>query len=154
LLLSLDAGKSWARVPSPYRGSFFGAVVADDGSVVIFGLRGNVYRSNDASLTSWTQVMVDTKASMMGSTKLADGSIVLAGLSGTLLMSKDNGKTFAKLKTETTKGLSSAIRGGPNSLLIVGEAGPRDVLLSDATSAATTSPAAPATAAPATLPKK
>jgi photosystem II stability/assembly factor-like uncharacterized protein len=140
MLLSLDAGKSWARVPSPYRGSFFGAVSADDGSVVIFGLRGNIYRSNDASLSSWTQVNANTKASIMGATKLDNGAVVLSGLSGTLLISRDNGKSFTPMKTDTTKALAAPTRGGSNSILVVGESGPRDVLLTDATPAPTGAP--------------
>jgi photosystem II stability/assembly factor-like uncharacterized protein len=132
MLLSNDNGKTWSRLASPYKGSYFGAVAADDGAVVIYGLRGNVYRSKDASLATWAQVTTNTTSSFMGSTKLADGTIALTGLSGTLMVSKDAGKTFAIVNSATTKPLASLVQGGPNSLLIVGESGPRDVLLSAA----------------------
>ena len=45
LLRSLDNGNSWIRIESIYSGSFFGAVATSDGSLVIYGLRGNVFRS-------------------------------------------------------------------------------------------------------------
>jgi photosystem II stability/assembly factor-like uncharacterized protein len=156
LLLSSDAGKTWSRVTSPYKGSFFGAVAADDGAVVIFGLRGNVYRSTDATLSQWKQVDVNTKASMMSGTKLAGGAIVLSGLSGTVLKSTDGGSSFSPLVTNTIKPLAAAVPAGPNSLLLVGESGARDVLLAAAAPAAsTTTPSAANVAPPAApAPKK
>ncbi len=129
MLKSDDNGKRWARVASPYKGSFFGAVLADDGAVIIYGLRGNIYRSKDVNLQSWLQVEVPTKSSMMGSTKLADGSIVLAGLSGVVLLSKNGGKTFSLLDSQTIKPLAAPVAGAANSLLIVGESGARMVAL-------------------------
>jgi len=132
MLISKDNGKTWTRLASPYKGSYFGAVRADDGAVVIYGLRGNVYRSTDATLSAWTLITTNTTSSFMGATKLADGTIALTGLSGTLLVSKDAGKSFATVNTATTKALASLVQGGPNSLLIVGESGPRNVLLNAA----------------------
>jgi photosystem II stability/assembly factor-like uncharacterized protein len=130
MLLSVDAGKTWTRVAAPYRGSYFGAMLANDGSVIALGLRGNVFRSQDATLKAWAPVVTNTKSSMMSASKLADGSIVLAGLSGTMLLSRDNGKTFAALDSGTIKPLSASVQGGANSLLVVGELGAREVPLS------------------------
>jgi photosystem II stability/assembly factor-like uncharacterized protein len=132
LLTSGDAGKTWTRLASPYKGSFFGAVQADDGSVLILGLRGNVFRAADASLKNWVQVETGTKASMMSGLKLADGAIVLSGLSGTMLISRDNGKSFSPLSTGTIKPLAAAAAGAANKLIVVGETGPREVALAPA----------------------
>jgi len=132
LLLSKDTGKTWTRITSPYKGSFFGAIQADDGAVLVLGLRGNVFRSADASLSAWTPVATDTKASMMGVVKLADGAIVLSGLSGTMLISRDNGKSFKPVVTDTIKPLAAAVPAGKNTLLVVGETGARTVALSAA----------------------
>ncbi len=138
LLQSNDNGKTWSRVTSPYKGSFFGGVLAADGALLLYGLRGNIFRANDASLSSWTQVTTNTKASIMGATKLDDGSIIVTGLSGTILISRDNGKTFTAIPSGTTKGLATPLRGGSNSILVVGDAGPRDVLLTAAPALAPT----------------
>jgi photosystem II stability/assembly factor-like uncharacterized protein len=129
MLLSNDNGKSWERVVSPYKGSYFGAIVANDGSVLVLGLRGNVFRSVDPSLRVWTPVASNTKASMMSATKLADGAIILSGLSGTLLMSRDNGQTFAPIESGTIKPLAAAVQGKGATLVVVGETGARDVAL-------------------------
>lgn len=133
LMRSDDSGKTWKSIPSPYKGSFFGGVVAADGGVIIFGLRGRIYRSTDANLASWKQIENASLASVMGATKLADGALVLAGLSGTLLISRDNGQSFNAIKTGTTKALAAPIAAKPNSLIVVGEAGARDVPLIAAT---------------------
>ncbi len=136
LLLSNDVGITWARVTSPYKGSFFGAVQADDGAVLVLGLRGKVFRSSDAALRSWTPVVTNTEASMMGATKLADGAMVLSGLSGTLLISRDHGNTFSVLNSGTIKPLSASASGAANTLVVVGETGAREVLLPTAAASA------------------
>lgn len=144
---SEDAGKTWTRLAAPYKGSYFGAIQAQDGSVVIYGLRGRIYRSADASLQNWKQIDNKSVASLMGSTRLPDGTLVLVGLSGTVLMSRDNGDTFTAMKIDSTKALAAPLLGAPNALLLLGEAGARDVLLSAGAPA-------PATPAPTAPPKK
>ena len=133
LLKSDDAGKSWTKIASPYKGSFFGALRAKDGAVLIYGLRGKIFRSADGSLKDWKLVDNKSVASIMGSTLLPDGTVVLCGLAGTVLTSRDNGANFSLLPTGLTKGYAAPLLGAPNALLLVGEAGARDVLLPPAT---------------------
>ena len=143
LAKSDDGGKTWAKVVSPYKGSFFGAIQAQNGAVLIYGLRGRIYRSADAAMTNWKQIDNKTVASLMGSTRLPDGALVLAGLSGTVLVSRDNGESFSLLPSGSTKALSAPLLGAPNALLLIGEAGARDVMLAAAASAVTPAPAKP-----------
>ena len=143
LAKSDDGGKTWAKVASPYKGSFFGAIQAQNGAVLIYGLRGRIYRSADAALASWKQIDNKTVASLMGSTRLPDGALVLAGLSGTVLVSRDNGESFSPLPSGSTKALSAPLLGAPNALLLIGEAGARDVLLAAAAPPVTSAPAKP-----------
>jgi photosystem II stability/assembly factor-like uncharacterized protein len=142
LLKSDDMGKTWAKVESPYKGSFFGGVLAGDGSVTIYGLRGRIYRASDATLKDWKQYDNKSTASIMGATKLPDGAIVLAGLAGTVLMSRDNGQSYSTVATGSTKGIAAPVQGPPNALLLLGEVGARDVLI-PAPGAASSPPAAP-----------
>ena len=146
LAKSDDGGKTWVKVVSPYKGSFFGAIQAQNGAVVIYGLRGKIFRSTDAQLANWKPVENKSVASLMGSTRLPDGAIVLAGLSGTVLISRDNGETFSPLATGFTKALAAPLLGAPSALLLIGEAGVREVLLAGATVPAVT--AAPVAAKP------
>jgi photosystem II stability/assembly factor-like uncharacterized protein len=125
---SSDGGKTWSRVEAPYKGSYFGAVQAQDGSVIVFGLRGRIYRA-DAGLKSWKQIENNTVATLMGGSVLPDGSIVLAGAAGTVLVSRDDGQSFSRFDAGTTRAFSKALLGGPNSVLALGEAGARDLLI-------------------------
>lgn len=134
LIKSTDNGKSWSKIPSPYKGSFFGAVQAKDGSVVIYGMRGRIYRA-DANLAKFEQVENKSVATIMGSTVLPDGAVALAGLAGTLMISRDNGATFSKQDTGTTKAFSAVILGAPNAAVLVGEFGARDVVVASAAAA-------------------
>lgn len=128
ILASPDAGKTWAPVESPYKGSLFGAVVAKDGAVVAFGMRGRIYRSTDAG-KSWKQVDNASVATLMGGSRLPDGAIVVAGAAGTALVSRDDGQSFVPITTGTTKAFSKAILGAPNAVLLLGEAGVREAPL-------------------------
>ena len=131
LLVSPDGGKSWAAVASPYKGSFFGGLVANDGTVVAFGMRGRIYRSADKGKT-WNPVDNPSVATLMGGDKLPDGALVVAGAAGTALVSRDNGQTFVPLATGSTRAFSKAILGGPNLVLLLGESGAREVALPSA----------------------
>lgn len=131
ILTSADAGKTWTPVTSPYKGSLFGAVVAEDGAVVAFGMRGRIFRSPDAGKT-WSPVDNASAATLMGGSSLPGGAIVIAGSAGTALVSRDGGKSFVPLATGTTRAFSKAILGAPDSVLLLGESGPRSVPLPSA----------------------
>ena len=139
ILQSEDAGKLWSKVASPYKGSFFGAIQAQDGAVIIYGLRGRIFRSRDSGMKDWAQIETKSTASIMGATRLPDGALVLAGLAGTVLVSRDNGQSFVTLPTRSTKAIAAPLLGAPNALLLLGEAGARSVLLPSAVGAAASS---------------
>ena len=122
ILASQDAGKTWSAVASPYKGSLFGGVVADDGAVVAFGLRGRIFRSTDAG-TTWKAVDNPSVATLLGGSKLPDGALVIAGNGGTVLVSRDNGQSFVPLATGSTKAFAKAVLGPANAVILVGETG-------------------------------
>ena len=64
-------GHVWSSVPSPYKGSLFGAVLAADGAVVAYGLRGRIYRSTDKA-RMWKQVDNASTPSIMGGVRLPE----------------------------------------------------------------------------------
>ncbi len=126
LLSSNDWGKTWVPLASPYKGSFFGALVTESGAVVAFGLRGRIYRSTDKG-RSWKQVDNPSTAALIGGEKLPDGSLVLAGAAGTALVSRDQGLSFVPITTSTTRAFAKPILGAQDKLLLLGEAGAREV---------------------------
>ena len=128
ILTSVDWGKSWTTVPSPYKGSFFGALVTDDAAVVAFGMRGRIYRSSDKG-KSWKQVDNPSTATLIGGEKLPDGALVIAGAAGTALVSRDNGRSFVPIATGTTRSFAKPILASEGSVLLLGEGGAREVAL-------------------------
>ena len=51
LYRSRDDGVSWERLDAGYDGTLFGAVAERDGSVLVFGLRGNIFSTRDGGET-------------------------------------------------------------------------------------------------------
>lgn len=111
----------FVEVAAPYEGSFFGMVVAKDGALVAFGMRGSVYRSADNGQT-WEKVDIDTTASFNGGRTLADGRIMLVGNAGLVATSKDDGRTFEIQWSPASRGFSAVVEAG-DRLVVAGEAG-------------------------------
>jgi photosystem II stability/assembly factor-like uncharacterized protein len=122
LARSEDGGATWTEVQSPYTGSFFGAVVARDGSILTFGMRGKIFRSADRAVT-WQAIETGTTQAFNGGTVLSDGRIVLVGNNGLIAESKDNGQTFRLAWSPSGQGFSdiAEVKGG--GLVVVGERG-------------------------------
>ncbi|HXQ31006.1 MAG TPA: YCF48-related protein [Steroidobacteraceae bacterium] len=122
LARSDDGGLTYKKLPSPYAGSFFGALLAKDGVVLAFGMRGNVYRSSDVGAT-WTKVESGTTAAFNGGKLLANGDLLLVGNSGLMAVSHDNGVTLHTSFTPAGKGITQAVELADGTLIGAGESG-------------------------------
>ena len=71
VLLSVDSGKTFRRVETAYKGSFFTAELPADHAIVLAGLRGNVLRSTDDGAT-WSPVPTPMPVSITGSLLAGD----------------------------------------------------------------------------------
>lgn len=133
---STDGGATWNKLSSPYEASLFGALPVGSKGALIYGLRGNVYISQDVKAGNWTKVNTGTVASFFGGAALPDGRLALVGLTGLVLVVDPATSTVAPLKvtfkeldkhgkeqlTVLSSTLSAAIayKGG---LVLVGEQG-------------------------------
>ena len=90
---SVDKGKSWHELKSPYIGSLFGILVLDDDSLLVFGLRGHLYHTYDHG-NNWEEIDTHTREMLTDGEELDNGDIVIVGLGGTVLVSMDKGITF------------------------------------------------------------
>ena len=98
----------------------------EEASALIFGMRGNIFRSTDAGRT-WKKVATDTKVAFNGGRAFDDGMVVLAGNSGKLALSRDNGQTF-EVKGLPGRGYASALKRSDGELLVVGDRGIERIL--------------------------
>lgn len=127
LLMEGDINQSFGKKLEnvPWEGSFFTVVDAADGSMVIGGLRGNMFRTQDRGAT-WSKVKKQMSSAIVDSTRLADGRLIAVGIGGEVLVSTDNGASFAPVQVTTggqlytTSGRIYAVAEGPPGTILVG----------------------------------
>ena len=128
LVLKLDpAAGRFRSLQTGYNGTFFG-VVGKPGSVLVFGLRGNIFRSTDKG-KKWQKVESGESGGILGSTVTEDGRILLVTQSGKLLESKDDGVSFTEVKQTEGLGVPACALAVPDksTVIIAGWAGIRVV---------------------------
>lgn len=130
VVLKLDAAaQRFKALTTGYSGSFFG--LADAGSsVLVFGLRGNVYRSQDGGST-WTRIDTGLAASVVSATKTSRGALLLADVGGRIAGSVDGGKTFSAITLKRPMPVTAIVDAGEGKVAL---AGPRGVAVSEALS--------------------
>ena len=74
-------------------------VTGSSGAVVVFGMRGNVFRSDNGG-KSWQKVETGVSVGLTGATITKDGRLVLVSQGGDVLVSKDGGLSFQAVKVE------------------------------------------------------
>ena len=119
-----DGGGTWRELPSPYAGSWFGALALGEDEVLLMGLRGHLFRSEDAG-ESWTQVPTETNATLTGAVRLPSDAILFTGLEGTLLTSRDDGRSVSSRRLPSREGISAALPLSGGGVLLIGEFGVR-----------------------------
>lgn len=115
-------GISWQEMKSPYMGSWFGGLETKEGAALIFGMRGNVFRSDDGG-ANWTKVEVGTSRGVMSAAVLENGEIVLVGNAGFMARSHDDGRTFETIRSGANVGLASVVGLANDDFVVVGERG-------------------------------
>lgn len=124
LVLKLDRStQQFVAVPTPYNGTYFG-LVGDANVLMVYGLRGNVYRSVDAG-ASWSKVDTGLEVSITAATVDASGHIYLFSQAGQVLLSTNNGVSFAAMPQTNLQPVAGAVATGANELVLVGGRGAR-----------------------------
>jgi len=119
--VSADGGR-WQRLKSPYQGSWFGALPHGRKGALIYGLRGNVYLSDDVRGGRWRKLDLGSEASLFGGSLLDDGRAVLVGLSGAVFVVDAAGNKAEPLRSGLSYSLCGVapVKGG---LVVVGDYG-------------------------------
>lgn len=119
LILKLDKTSGQFRALNvPYNGTFFG-LTGKTGSLIVYGMRGNAFRSKDGG-ASWQKIETGTTLGLMGSTVTADGMIVLVNQAGNLLVSRDGGAIFSLIKLEQPFPATSIAAVDNKSIILAG----------------------------------
>jgi len=118
---STDKGDTWTELPAPYEGSFFGSLELTDGRLLIHGLRGHVFVSDDDK--SWTEVPTPTPSLLACGLRLADGRLLLAGQARCWLVGSGEPLSFKAWNPSLTSGVSCLLQTRSGDLFAFGEAG-------------------------------
>ena len=115
-----------AKLSAPSRpginGSFWGMMALGD-SVLAYGMRGNVWRSDNRG-RSWRKLDTGgSRQSFQDGLRFSNGTIILVGLNGGMAISRDNGKSFCALTRAERKGYASLAEGANDNIILFGEAG-------------------------------
>jgi len=118
---STDSGQDFTQVKTPYEGSFFGVLHLTGGGVLVFGLRGNAYRSLDGG-SNWEQVSIADE-SLNAARHLDDGSIVLVDNGGRVWGSKDSASNFQPLLERQAYPLTGIVQAADGAIVLTGLGG-------------------------------
>lgn len=102
----------------PYNGTFFG-VTGNAGAVIVYGMRGNAFRSTDGGVC-WKKIETRMPLGLVGGTVTADGKIVLVSQAGHLLVSSDDGANFSPVKLEQPFPAAALVALDKDSLILAG----------------------------------
>jgi len=115
LLKSKPGTDDFKAVKLPYDGSLFG-LCSDGHGLVIFGLRGNLFRSADLG-ASWSKVETNERSALVGAAE-GDGRLLVVAQSGALLSSTDGFQSFQR--TGLPMPLTGVAETGDKRLVLVG----------------------------------
>ncbi len=122
VLRSSDGGASWKTLQTGYKGSFWG-VLANDKLVLMHGMRGTLYLSENRG-QSWTKIPSHTTVGLIAGAMLSPTTIVLAGAEGTVLQSTDGGHSFSATSLSDHSAINAAVPLSASSALLLGRSAP------------------------------
>jgi len=118
---SNDNGRNWIRLGSPYEGSYFGLLNYGQ-SLFVFGLRGNVFRTDNKG-ESWQIVRMNNPVTLSGGVVSNTGKIVLVGNAGHIEYSDNKGASFNYFSSSVQSSLTAAVQVSSHEFLAVGANG-------------------------------
>jgi len=118
VLLKADkAGAQFVALETPYEGSYFGLVAGQDGDLVVFGLRGNAFRSTDSGL-NWARIDIASQVSISDGVRLADGSLALVSQSGQIFIGSGDGLNFKPQPMRQPLPATSVVEGEDGTVIL------------------------------------
>ncbi len=115
-----DGGVTWARDDLPIIGSLWTSEVLHDGSLLVAGMGGRLFRSVE---DGWHEQDTGTDESLTGITELRNGNVVAVGLAGTMVISEDGGRTFRQVPRPDRSAYAAAVTNDSGQVLVFGSSG-------------------------------
>lgn len=112
------------ELKTPYAGTFFGLVQTPKNALIVFGLRGNAYRSEDQG-KSWQKIDIGSSITLTSGLVNQRNEICLADAAGRLLFSRDEGKSFELDIPPNPIAINGFVSVGDKRIVMAGAAGIR-----------------------------
>lgn len=119
LLRSLDGGRSFGRIESPYGGTYFSVACGSEGSVFLGGLNGHAYWSADG-MQPWHKVESGAQASIVAVRRISGGRLLVADQAGRVMRSDDGGRSLSATGQRAQSPLSAFVMLADQRLVGVG----------------------------------
>jgi len=122
VLRTRDGARSWETLDlGGYQGSMFGITLLSPQEILVYGISGKIFRSEDGG-GRWEDVSAENTQSLFRGAASGD-NVVLVGASGCLLVSTDGGRTFLKRGDEDFTTFAGVCAHPPKGFVCVGERG-------------------------------
>lgn len=122
-------GGAYHALATPYAGTWFGAIGGANGEAVLFGMRGNVYWSEQGG-RQWKKSEIATPNSLTAGLRLQDGALLLADETGQLFVSRDDGKSFRRVPGIPATPVTGMVQAQDGSVFLSGLRGVTKIELS------------------------
>lgn len=117
------ANSAWRIIQSPYVGSFFGVKQFSSGELLIYGLRGHLFRSLDLGNT-WTPIDTgDATTNINDVIEMDGGDAIIVGGGGTLFRLKAGAAAAERISYSGFNGFVSVQKMGTDAVLLFGDGG-------------------------------
>ncbi len=121
LFRSLDRGASWETLDSPYYGSFFGVHIDQQERLWIYGLRGNIFVSEDQG-ESFTQLTLEDPVNINNAIDAPNGGLYFVGNAGVVAYLSESGELVERTH-DSGAALTDLVIDADGSLTLVGQRG-------------------------------
>ncbi|WP_051986059.1 YCF48-related protein [Pseudidiomarina salinarum] len=121
LFRSNDQGTSWETLESPYYGSYFGLHIDAKDRLWVFGLRGNIFVSDDQG-NSFRQIKLEDPVNINAAADAPNGGVYLVGNAGALAWVNAAGEII-ETRHGSGAALTDLVINNDQSLTLVGQLG-------------------------------
>lgn len=122
VLKSSGDWQRWDYFPTGYRGTLWTGVMLPDGKLIVGGLRGSMFYSNDDG-KMWTPIDTKTKSSITN-IAYSKGIVKAVGLDGIALESSDDGITFTSSQRDDRLSYSALVPSNAGGFVLFSRKGP------------------------------
>jgi len=123
VFVSTDGGNSFPMTIAPTDATMFGALATGDNGVLVFGVAGQAYRSDDNGKTWQVVKQFDSEANLLAARTLSSGAIAVANEAGVIYVSRDHAHSFTALPQAQPMAIFDFVPAENGDVIAVGNLG-------------------------------